>query len=143
MKHVLAVAQSLLGVRYRYGGGSPDEGVDCNEVVQIILNAGGADLPGDQTAQALFDHFSQPANHLSQDPALGSLVFYGQSRKQISHVAWCIDARRHIEAAGGDRTTITPAIAHQRKAFVRLTPIRFFAPNFIGAYLIEYPLSVV
>lgn len=143
MKHVIAVAHSLLGVRYRWGGRSPDEGLDCNEVVQIILHAGGADLPNDQTAQALFDHFSKPSNHLSQDPCLGALVFYGASKKQVTHVAWCVDARRHIEAAGGDSTTISPEIAARKKAFVKLTPIRFFAPNFLGAYQVEYPLAVV
>lgn len=143
MKHVLAVAYSLLGVRYNFIGASPDEGLNCNKVAQIILHAGGADPAGDQTAQALFDYFSQPANHISQDPALGSLAFYGASKKQVTHVAWCIDRLRHIEAAGGDSTTISAEEAHKKRAYVRITPIRFNAPNFLGCFGVYYPLATV
>jgi cell wall-associated NlpC family hydrolase len=138
MKICLAVAYSLLNVPYIYGGKSPAHGIDCNKVAQIIMHAGGADLPGDQNSQALFDHFS--ANHLSTDPQIGALCFYGKGPKKIYHVAWMIDRRRHIEAAGGDSTTLTLEIARQRGAFVKITPARFTHPDFMGCFLPEYPL---
>lgn len=140
MQIVLSVGLSLLNTPYRWGGRAPNEGLDCNEIVQIILNAGGADLPGDQTAQQLFNYFSQPANHISQDPQLGALVFYGNAKSQISHVAWCVDRRRHIEAAGGDSTTRSFEDANRRGAFAKLTPIRF-GLKLQGIFLPEYPLA--
>lgn len=139
MQHVLHVAYSLLGTPYKFGGRTPNEGLDCSELVQLILNAGGADLPGDQTAQKLYEYFSQPANHISQEPQLGALVFYGPTKGLIGHVAWCVDRRRHIEAAGGDRLTSTHEDANRRGAFAKLTPIRFNL-QFQGVFMPEYPL---
>lgn len=139
MKLCLQVALSNLGRPYRYGGRTPEEGLDCSELVQLILHAGGADLPGDQNAQQLFDFFSKPAHHISQDAQLGALVFYGQGPK-IHHVAWAVDRRRHIEAAGGGADTLSLESANRRGAFVKLTPIRFLSLDFKGCYMPDYPL---
>lgn len=140
MRILYDLAIHLVGTPYKYGGGSPAEGLDCSEFVQILLNAGGADLPGDQTAQGLFDHFAKPANHISQEPEFGSLAFYGKDFRRISHVAFCLDRRRMIEAAGGDSTTVTREEAFRRKACVRIVPIRF--EQLIQFALPEYPLAM-
>lgn len=137
MKLIYDLAIQLVGTPYKFGGGSPAEGLDCSELVQILLHAGGADQPGDQTAQGLFDHFAKPANHFSQDPQMGALAFYGKDFTKITHVAFCLDKKRMIEAAGGDSTTTTLEQAIKRKAYVRIVPIRF--TQLIQFALPDYP----
>lgn len=138
MKMIYDVAMSLVGTPYIWGGKTPHEGLDCSGLVQILLEVGGADPVGDQTADNLFKHFSQPANHNSQDPQLGALAFYGTLGK-ASHVAMCLDRRRMIEAGGGGPTISLKETADRLGAFTRVVPIRF--KNLIGIYLPDYPVA--
>lgn len=140
MKLIYDTAMALVGTPYKYGGRHPKDGIDCSELVQILLHVGGADLPGDQSAQDLYNFFSQPANHVSQEPQLGALIAYG-SGKSCSHIAMALDRRRMIEAAGGSKDTLTLEIAIKRNAWVKVTPIRF--KEIIGIYLPEYPLAII
>lgn len=106
-----------VGKPYLWGKEGPD-GFDCSGLAQEALRSVGMDPPGDQTAQALFNHFEKTAewNRLG----LGSLVFYGASVTQITHVAIMIDPYRVLEAGGGDSTCTTPEVAAKKGAFVRV-----------------------
>ena len=136
MQIIYDYALKFVGIPYIWGGKSFD-GIDCSGLMKWLLLSGGVRLDGLPNTQQLYDFFSQPKNHSHQEPALGALVFYGQSKSQINHVALCLSKRVHIEAAGGDSTTLTLADAKLKRAFVRITPIR--STGLVGIYMPDYP----
>ena len=111
-------AMSFLGTPYRFGGANRLQGLDCSEFVQELLRSVGLDPPGDQNAQALFDHFSTAGEWNRH--GMGALAFYGKDAKHIGHVAMMLDTFRIIEAGGGDATTTTREAAEARGAMVRV-----------------------
>ena len=114
---------SFLNIPYLWGG-DDSTGYDCSGLVQEILAVVGADPPGDQTAQALFDHFSQDVNHISKDvPQAGALVFFGSNHRSIIHVGFMIDKYKMIEAAGGGSHVTSGQDAMKYNAFVKVRPI--------------------
>lgn len=121
MEFVREYALSWLGVPYIFGGNSRD-GIDCSGYAQAVLRCAGIDPPGDQTAQSLFDHFSQKGgwNRYS----IGALAFYGKDAARITHVGVILDQYQMIEAGGGDSTTTTVDEARRRGAEVRISLIK-------------------
>jgi cell wall-associated NlpC family hydrolase len=111
-------------------------GLDCGATAQVLLMAGGADPPGDQTAQGLYDHFSKPENQAFPitSPQLGALIFYGTSH--VYHVAVALDGLRMIEAAGGGPTTRDLADAIKHGAWVKIRPIR--TRDRVGMFMPKY-----
>lgn len=122
-------------IPYRWGG-DDFTGFDCSGVVQELLASVGADLPGDQSAAALHDHFSKPANHISREPQLGALVFYGSSTK-IIHVAMAYSKRLMFEEGGGGSNVSTVDAAAKANAYGRFRPIRF-GKDLQGIYMPDY-----
>lgn len=120
-KMLVDYAMSWLLVPYRWGGSS-FRGVDCSGFVQEILTAAGIDPIGDQTAQALFDHFRTRA--FSDVLEAGALAFFGRSESSITHVAMLVDRQTIIEAGGGGRDCLTVDDAAVIGAMVRLRPLR-------------------
>lgn len=116
-----AYAMSFLGTPYKFGGANRLSGLDCSEFVQELLKSVGIDPPGDQTAQALFDHFSH--NGEWNRHGMGALVFFGKDARNVTHVGMMLDQYRFIEAGGGDRTTKTRQDAEDRGAMVRIRHI--------------------
>lgn len=125
MELLKAYALSFLGKPYCWGGETPMGGMDCSGLVQEILRSCGMDPPGDQTAQALFDHFQAQGRAEWNKYGLGALVFYGKSVREISHVAWGLDQYRVIEAAGAGSDCKSEADAIRLKAFVRIRPMDY------------------
>lgn len=123
MEILKAYALSFLGTPYKFGGGNRLTGLDCSEFIQELLRSVGLDPPGDQTAQALFDHFS--TNGEWNRHGMGSLVFFGKDAKHITHVAMQLDQYRIIEAGGGDGTTTSFDAAKERGAMVRVRHLSF------------------
>ncbi len=115
-------ALSLLHTPYRWGGDDPS-GWDCSGLVQEILASCGLDPEGDQTAQSLFNYFEANGRSQWDVRGLGSLVFYGPSVTQVSHVAFMLDRHRIIEAGGGGSKTLTDKDAITQNAFVRVRHI--------------------
>lgn len=122
MEILRSYALSFLHRPYRWGGDDPISGLDCSGLTQEILASIGMDPPGDQTAQSLFDHFSHNGSYNSW--GVGALAFYGKSAKEITHVGFCVDNYRMVEAGGGDSTTISLTEAIKRNAFVRIRLIK-------------------
>lgn len=112
---------TFIGIQYKWAGHTPTSGYDCSGLVQELLAALGADPPGDQTAQGLYNWFSIRG---SRDvKKTGALCFFGLSDKAITHVAMIFDGNIMLEAGSGNSKTINVYIAEQQDAFIRLRPI--------------------
>ena len=125
MKRDLAVlyARSFLGLPYIWGGDDPVVGFDCSGLVQEILAGVGIDPTGDQTAQGLHDFFFSRAGTAVSAPGPGALIFFGASKRQITHIGFMLDEFHMIEAGGGGSKTLTPSDASKQNAYVRIRPI--------------------
>jgi cell wall-associated NlpC family hydrolase len=110
---------SNLGVPYKWGGENPLTGFDCSGLVQWALKSVGLDPPGDQTAQALYDHFRDTGNH-SPRSWTGALVVYGKDHKSVTHVAVMLNAFQVIECGGGGSDTVDLETAARKGACVRI-----------------------
>lgn len=114
------------GLPYIWGGESPTEGADCSGYVEIVLKQFGLDPDGRQTAQAYYNHFSKPQNGkvVKRDEVkLGTLIFFGKSTKQITHIAIGLTSQRMVESAGGGSSTTNKKIAATQNAKVRVSAI--------------------
>ncbi len=98
-QEVLINALSLTGIKYRYGGNSPDTGFDCSGFVRyVFMQATNLSLP--PTARAI----SQLGRAVSKDKLQpGDLVFFNTLKSTFSHVGIYIGDNRFIHSprAGG------------------------------------------
>lgn len=85
----VAVAESLLGTPYLWGGNSR-AGIDCSGLVQVALHACGINAPGDSDLQESLGHEISPATPTQR----GDLLFWK------GHVALVVDETRLIHANG-------------------------------------------
>lgn len=89
-----------LGIRYRFGGNSPETGLDCSGLVQnVFRNALGLNLP-----RAARDMARVGDRVRIQDLQPGDLVFFNTMRKAFSHVGIYVGDGRflHAPASGGE-----------------------------------------
>lgn len=122
MNHLITYAMSFVGTPYRWGGDDAMAGFDCSGLVQEILASAGIDPVGDQTAQALYNYFDIHGSHNVWGP--GALAFYGESVTKITHIAFCIDQFRMIEAGGGGSKTNTLDDAIKQNSYIRMRLIK-------------------
>lgn len=122
MKLLLDYAMHFVDQPYRWGGESPLRGFDCSGLVQEILKSAGEDPAGDQTAQALYDHFEKNGHYGLCNA--GCIAFFGKDALHVTHVGFCIDPYRMIEAGGGDSSVKTRTDAEEKNAFVRIRLIK-------------------
>lgn len=120
---MLLYAQSMLGTPYIYGGNSPLKGLDCSGFVTECLRSVGIIDSKDYSSSTLFEELRGRKGYRSVLKR-GSILFFGQSRNNISHVAIAIDQNFMIESGGGDRNTLKFFDAVNKNAAVRVRPIR-------------------
>lgn len=119
----LAYLLSFLNIPYRWGGDDPIQGFDCSGAVIEWMSYFNLQPPKDMTAQGLYFHYSYSGigrSKPSTEKGLGTLVFYGKSLHNISHVSLMIDDERVIEFGGGNRFTKTKDQAANQNAFGRI-----------------------
>lgn len=87
-------AQSLVGIRYKYGGSSPDTGFDCSGFVShVFRQTSGVDLP----------HSSEEISRIGLEIGVnklrvGDLVFFNTLHRKFSHVGIYLGDNRFIHA---------------------------------------------
>jgi cell wall-associated NlpC family hydrolase len=108
-------ALDLLGIRYKRGGSTPENGLDCSGFVRLVFkDALGAELP--RTAQEI----SKMGEHVEvKDLQPGDLVFYNTLRKGFSHVGIYLGDNKfiHSPSAGGQVRVESMDIAYWKKRF--------------------------
>ncbi len=108
-------AVSMLGTHYKYGGTSPENGMDCSGLVRYVFKeAWGTDLP--RTA-AEISHVGQHVD--PQDLKPGDLVFYNTLRRGFSHVGIYLGDNKfiHSPSAGGKVRIESMDLAYWKRRF--------------------------
>ena len=109
-------AMSMLGIKYRYGGNTPETGLDCSGLVRYVFKAAlGTDLP--RTAAEISRVGEKIDSH---DLQPGDLVFYNTLRRGFSHVGIYLGDSKfiHSPSAGGEVRIESMDIAYWKKRFV-------------------------
>jgi len=108
-------ALSMLGINYRYGGTSPETGLDCSGLVQYVFKeAWGTDLP--RTA-AEISHVGEKVGKSDLRP--GDLVFYNTLRRSFSHVGIYLGDGKfiHSPSTGGQVRIESMDVSYWKKRF--------------------------
>ncbi len=111
-------AMSMLGINYKYGGASPDQGFDCSGLVAYATEVGAqVSLPRStgQIARA-----SRPVARRSLQA--GDLVFFNTLRKPNSHVGIYLGDGQFINAPSSGGQVRIDSLANP-----------YFAKRFDGA----------
>ncbi len=98
-REVLVNALSLTGIRYKYGGNSPESGFDCSGFVRYVYQQA-ANLTLPHSARAISQLGKTiPKNELQP----GDLVFFNTLRSTFSHVGIYLGNNRfiHSPSSGG------------------------------------------
>ena len=108
-------AIGLIGIHYKYGGSSPQTGLDCSGLVRYVFKeALGKDLP--RTAAEL----SREGQKVDQqDLKPGDLVFYNTLRRSFSHVGIYLGDNKFIHApsSGGKVRIESMDLAYWKSRF--------------------------
>jgi cell wall-associated NlpC family hydrolase len=134
IKLLISYAMSFLGAFYSWGGNGPS--YDCSGLISEILRAAGLVKEGYRnSAMGMYLDFKDRWQELDT-PLPGAIIFYADSKGLINHVAYAVDERMIVEAAGGGSKTKTEEDAIRDRAFVRLRnydyrlPYKVFLPNY-------------
>lgn len=108
-------AMGMLGIRYKYGGNTPETGLDCSGLVQhIFKEAWGKELP--RTSAAI----SKVGQHIDKDDLQpGDLVFYNTLRRGFSHVGIYLGDQKfiHSPSSGGEVRIESMDVGYWKKRF--------------------------
>jgi cell wall-associated NlpC family hydrolase len=97
---LLIHALSMIGVRYKYGGNSAENGFDCSGFVRYVFQeAAGLNLPRDSYGMSKLGD-AVDLNQLVP----GDLLFYNTLRRRFSHVAIYIGEGRFVHAPSRGKT---------------------------------------
>ncbi len=114
-QNMASVALSYLGVPYRYGGNSAEQGLDCSGFVRLVY---------EQTAGLKLPRRSEEMNRLgspvsTEDLQAGDLVFYNTLRRPHSHVGIYIGDGQfvHAPSSGGQVRVEKMAATYWQKRF--------------------------
>ncbi len=108
-------AMNLLGIKYKRGGNTPENGLDCSGFVRFVFKTSNeAELP--RTAKEI----SKQGNKIdSKDLQPGDLVFYNTVKKSFSHVGIYLGDNKFIHApsAGGKVRIESMDLSYWKKRF--------------------------
>ena len=108
-------AMGMLGIRYKFGGTTPESGMDCSGLVRYVFKeAWGAILP--RTAEEI-SHMGEKIEPKDLQP--GDLVFYNTLKRGFSHVGIYLGDNKfiHSPSAGGQVRIESMDMAYWKKRF--------------------------
>lgn len=112
---VLISALSLTGIKYKYGGSSPETGFDCSGFVRYVFQ---------QAASLTLPHEARALSRLGEAVPIdqlqpGDLVFFNTLKSAFSHVGIYLGNHRFIHApsSGGGIHVVNMEDAYWAKRF--------------------------
>jgi len=115
VREILMSALSLIGIQYKYGGGSPETGFDCSGFVRYVFQ---------QAASLSLPHSVHALSQLGQSIPIGQLkpgdlVFFDTLKSAFSHVGIYLGSNRFIHApsAGGSINVVSMNDTYWAKRF--------------------------
>ena len=126
---VVVGALNMIGVRYRWGGNSPDSGLDCSGFVRYVFqDTLGMPLP--RRAEEM-SRVGEKVSMSNLKP--GDLVFFNTMRRTFSHVGIYIGDNKFVHSPStAARSASTISTAATGKAFHRRAPARIGVPDEAG-----------
>lgn len=109
------LAFSMIGIHYKYGGNTPENGLDCSGLVRYVFKeAWGTTLP--RTSEEI-SRVGQRVETRDLQP--GDLVFYNTLRRAFSHVGIYLGDNKfiHSPAAGGEVRIESMDVGYWKKRF--------------------------
>ena len=109
------LAMGLIGIRYRYGGDTPENGLDCSGLLRhVFRETWRIELP--RTSEEISRLGQHVGPHALQP---GDLVFYNTLRRAFSHVGIYLGDNRfiHAPAAGGRVRIESMDVGYWKKRF--------------------------
>lgn len=119
-------AMGMLGIDYKFGGNTPEQGLDCSGLVRhVFKEVWGTSLP--RTSEEM-SHVGHRVDNSDMQP--GDLVFYNTLRRGFSHVGIYLGDNKfiHSPSTGG-------------KVRIESMDIRYWKSRFNGARRIDQPDS--
>ncbi len=114
-QEILVNALSLTGIKYKYGGNSPETGFDCSGFVRYVFQ---------QAASMTLPHNTRALSQLGQSIPVeqlqpGDLVFFNTLKASFSHVGIYVGDNRFIHApsAGGTINVVNMNDSYWAKRF--------------------------
>ncbi|MBI3284487.1 MAG: C40 family peptidase [Burkholderiales bacterium] len=108
-------AMDMMGIRYKRGGNTPENGLDCSGFVRYVFkDVLGADLP---RTSAEISRVGERVEQKDLQP--GDLVFYNTLRRGFSHVGIYLGDNKfiHSPSAGGQVRIESMDLAYWKKRF--------------------------
>lgn len=108
-------AIGMLGIHYKYGGETPENGLDCSGLVRYVYKeALGQDLP---RTSAEISHLGQQVD--TGDLQAGDLVFYNTLKRGFSHVGIYLGHNKfiHSPSTGGAVRIESMDLGYWKKRF--------------------------
>jgi peptidoglycan DL-endopeptidase LytE len=98
--NLIGDAAELLGIRYLWGGTSPETGFDCSGFIVYVFKKQGISLP---RTVALIWNVGKPVNK----PSVGDLVFFETYKPGASHLGIYIGNNQFIHCGSSSGVTIS------------------------------------
>ena len=111
----VAIARRQLGIRYVFGGTSPERGFDCSGLLQYTMRALGLQIPRTAAEQA------RAGREIPRDTSQlrpGDLLYFGQ-RGRVTHVGMYVGGGRFIHASSGSRRITESRLDRPQSSLVR------------------------
>ncbi len=108
-------AMGMIGIHYKYGGNTPESGLDCSGLVGYVFKeAWGASLPRTSAELSQVGEKIEPQNMQA-----GDLVFYNTVKRSFSHVGIYLGDNKfiHSPSAGGRVRIESMDIGYWKKRF--------------------------
>lgn len=115
---IIENSRSLLGVRYKWAGETPERGVDCSGLVKYVFAKLGIALPHHAAALA---RLGAPIGKDTSDMRVGDLLVFSKMKsKRISHVGIYVGDGMMVHASSTSKQVVeTPIVEYRDKMNLR------------------------
>jgi cell wall-associated NlpC family hydrolase len=115
---IIENSRSLLGVKYKWAGATPERGLDCSGFVQYVFKKLGIDLPHHAATLA---NLGAPMGKDTSDMQVGDLLVFSKMKsKRISHVGIYVGDGMMVHASSTSKQVVeTPIVEYRDKMNLR------------------------